>query len=89
LGLVGRGAGGAATVSGETSRGGRIPVNVSGGLKARGHPIGATGMAQICEIVAQLRGEAAERQVEGARVGLAQSLGGTGGSATVHILEGV
>jgi acetyl-CoA C-acetyltransferase len=87
LGLVDRGQAGAATVSGETSLGGRIPVNVSGGLKAKGHPIGATGTAQICEILTQLRGEAGARQVQGARVGLAQNMGGTGGSATVHILE--
>jgi acetyl-CoA C-acetyltransferase len=87
LGMVDKGRGGAATVSGETSLGGRIPVNVSGGLKAKGHPIGATGTAQICEIVEQLRGEAGSRQVKGARVGLAQNMGGTGGSATVHILE--
>jgi acetyl-CoA C-acetyltransferase len=87
LGLVERGRGGAATVTGETSLGGRIPVNVSGGLKAKGHPIGATGTAQICEVLTQLRGEAGIRQVKGARVGLAQNMGGTGGSATVHILE--
>ena len=61
---------------GETSLGGRLPVNPSGGLCSRGHPIGATGIAQICELVWQLRGDAGERQVEGARVGLAQNGGG-------------
>jgi acetyl-CoA C-acetyltransferase len=89
LGLVARGQGGAAAKSGETSREGRIPVNTSGGLKSKGHPVGATGIAQIVEIVAQLRGEADKRQIRGARVGLAQNMGGSGGSATVHILEAV
>jgi acetyl-CoA C-acetyltransferase len=87
LGLVEQGRGGAATEAGETALGGRIPVNTSGGLKSKGHPVGATGIAQLCEILAQLRGEAGERQVKGARVGLAQNMGGSGGSATVHILE--
>jgi acetyl-CoA acetyltransferase len=61
---------------GETALGGRIPVNVSGGLLSRGHPIAATGCAQVVELVQQLRGEAGDRQVEGARVGLAQCMGG-------------
>jgi acetyl-CoA C-acetyltransferase len=87
LGLVEKGRGGAAVEAGETAAGGRIPVNTSGGLKAKGHPVGATGIAQIAEVVAQLRGEADRRQVVGARVGLAQNMGGSGGSATVHILE--
>jgi len=68
---------------GETSLGGRIPVNTSGGLKAKGHPIGATGAAQIAEITTQLRGEAGPRQVEGARVGLTHTLGGN--TATVLV----
>jgi acetyl-CoA C-acetyltransferase len=87
LGLVPRGRGGAAARAGETSREGRIPVNPSGGLKSKGHPVGATGIAQIVEVVAQLRGEADKRQIRGARIGLAQNMGGSGGSATVHILE--
>jgi acetyl-CoA C-acetyltransferase len=87
LGFVGRGRGGPASKGGETSREGPIPVNTSGGLKAKGHPVGATGAAQIFEIVTQLRGEAGKRQIKGARVGLAQNMGGSGGSATVHILE--
>ena len=62
-------------------------MNTSGGLKSKGHPVGATGIAQLFEIRSQLRGDAAERQVKGARVGLAQNMGGSGGSATVHILE--
>jgi acetyl-CoA C-acetyltransferase len=87
LGLVAQGRGGAAAQAGETSREGRIPVNTSGGLKSKGHPVGATGIAQIVEIAHQLRGEADKRQIRGARVGLAQNMGGSGGSATVHILE--
>jgi acetyl-CoA acetyltransferase len=83
LGLVEPGAGGPAAEKGETSLGGRIPVNPSGGLKAKGHPIGATGAAQIAEIAAHLRGEAGRRQVEGARVGLAHTLGGN--TATVLV----
>jgi len=72
--------------SGETRLGGRIPVNVSGGLLSKGHPIGATGVANIVEIVQQLRGEAGARQVAQARIGLAHVLG-FGTSAAVHILE--
>jgi acetyl-CoA C-acetyltransferase len=87
LGFVPRGHGGAAAKAGETSREGRIPVNTSGGLKAKGHPVGATGAAQIFEIVTQLRGEAGKRQIKNACIGLAQNMGGSGGSATVHILE--
>jgi acetyl-CoA C-acetyltransferase/acetyl-CoA acyltransferase len=83
LGLVEPGAGGLAAEKGETSLGGRIPVNPSGGLKAKGHPIGATGAAQIAEIATQLRGEAGPRQVEGARVGLTHTLGGN--TATVLV----
>ncbi len=86
LGFFDRGKGGGGAVSGETAIGGRIPVNPSGGLKSKGHPVGATGVAQIVEVVKQLRGEAGERQVEGARIGLAQNMGGTGGSSVVHIL---
>jgi acetyl-CoA C-acetyltransferase/acetyl-CoA acyltransferase len=83
LGLVEPGAGGIAAEKGETSLGGRIPVNPSGGLKAKGHPIGATGAAQIAEIASQLRGESGRRQVEGARVGLTHTLGGN--TATVLV----
>ncbi|MGQ9559789.1 MAG: thiolase domain-containing protein [Candidatus Oleimicrobiaceae bacterium] len=87
MGFVPRGEAAAATTSGVTSLGGKLPVNPSGGLKAKGHPVGATGVAQIVEVVQQLRGEAGDRQVEGARVGLTQNMGGTGGSSLVHILE--
>ena len=83
LGLFEPGMGGAAAEKGWTSLGGKIPVNTSGGLKAKGHPIGATGAAQIAEIVTQLRGEAGPRQVEGARRGLTHTLGGN--TATVLV----
>jgi acetyl-CoA C-acetyltransferase/acetyl-CoA acyltransferase len=76
LGLFEPGAGGVAAEKGWTSLGGKLPVNPSGGLKAKGHPIGATGAAQIAEITTQLRGEAGPRQVDGARIGLAHTLGG-------------
>ncbi|UCE20289.1 MAG: thiolase domain-containing protein [Gemmatimonadota bacterium] len=87
LGFIEKGKGGTAAESGLTALGGKIPVNASGGLKAKGHPVGATGVAQVVEIVKQLRGEADKRQVEGARVGLTQNMGGSGGSTLVHILE--
>jgi len=88
LGFVDKGQGGKAVESGETAIDGRIPVNPSGGLKSKGHPVGASGVAQIHELVLQLRGQAGERQVPGnPRRALAQNMGGTGASATVHILE--
>jgi acetyl-CoA C-acetyltransferase len=87
LGLVEKGRGGKAVEEGLTARDGRFPVNPSGGLKAKGHPVGATGVAQAIEIVKQLRGEAGERQIKGARRGLAQNMGGTGGSSVVHVFE--
>jgi acetyl-CoA C-acetyltransferase len=87
LGLVAKGQGGKAVEEGLTARGGRFPVNPSGGLKAKGHPVGATGVAQAVEIVKQLRGEAGDRQIKGARLGLAQNMGGTGGSSVVHVFE--
>jgi len=89
LGLVETGHGGRAAREGITSLGGRIPVNTSGGLKSKGHPVGATGVAQVIEIVEQLRGEAGDRQVPGAAVGLAQNMGGSGASAVVHVLRRV
>ena len=90
LGLAPPGGGIRLTEDGATALGGRLPVNVSGGLIARGHPVGATGVAQIAEIAEQLMGQAGARQVEGARVGLAQMAGGLLGRdsavAAVHIL---
>jgi acetyl-CoA C-acetyltransferase len=85
LGFFEKGKGGASAESGESAVGGRIPVNASGGLKSKGHPVGATGIAQIVEVTKQLRGEADQRQVEGAKVGMTQNMGGTGGSSVVHI----
>jgi len=76
LGLCATGEGGRLAESGATGLGGRIPVNPSGGLLSRGHPVAATGLAQVSEVVQQLRGEAGGRQVENARVGLAHCMGG-------------
>ncbi len=88
LGFVKKGQGGPATVEGRTTFGGDLPVvNPSGGLKARGHPAGATGIAQVCEATWQLRGKADARQVKGARIALTHNVGGTGATAVVHVLE--
>ncbi len=87
LGFVEKGEGGIAFEEGVTRRDGDLPFNPSGGLKARGHPLGATGIAQAAEIVWQLRGEADKRQVEGAEIGLTHNIGGTGGTAIVHIFS--
>jgi acetyl-CoA acetyltransferase len=91
LGFCKEGEGGPYAESGATALGGALPVNPSGGLECRGHPIGATGLGQIAEIVYQLRGEAGDRQVEGARLGLIENGGGfiSNGEAalTIHILE--
>ena len=66
---------------------GRIPVCTRGGLKARGHPVGATGMYQILEVVQQLRGECAQTQVDGMQIGMAQNIGGSGATILTHILK--
>ncbi len=91
LGLAAPGDGGAAAERGETALGGRLPVNTSGGLECNGHPVGATGIGQVHELVTQLRGEAGDRQVPGARVGLAENGGGFLGfeeaAAAVTVLE--
>jgi len=87
LGLVERSQAAGAAASGLTALGGKIPVNTSGGLKSKGHPVGATGIAQVIEIFEQLRSESGARQVQGARLGLAQNMGGSGASSVVHILE--
>ena len=73
--------------NGDIEIGGRIPVNPSGGLLSKGHPLGATGVAQICEIAWQLRGQAGDRQVEGSKVGLTHCHGAQGDSCCVHILK--
>ncbi|HKO94436.1 MAG TPA: hypothetical protein VJU61_24950, partial [Polyangiaceae bacterium] len=88
LGLCADGEGGRLIDSGATALGGRIPVNVSGGLLSKGHPLGATGIANIYEIATHLRGEAGERQVEGARLGMTHVLG-LGSACAIHILERV
>lgn len=87
LGFTDKGKGGPFTEQGRTALEGPIPVNPSGGLKAKGHPVGATGVAQIVEIVEQLRGAAGKRQIPKARIGLTQNMGGSGGSSVVHIFS--
>ena len=79
LGFCEFGEGGPFSERGETAIGGRIPVNPSGGLESKGHPVGATGLGQVHELVTQLRGEAGARQVAGARVALAENGGGLQG----------
>jgi len=86
VGIAEKGKGGKALEEGITEIGGKFPVNPSGGLKARGHPVGATGVAQVVELVLQLRGEAEKRQVDGAEKALAVNIGGTGATSIVHIL---
>lgn len=87
LGFAEPGKGGELIRSGRISMGGDMPINPSGGLKAKGHPISATGLAQVYEITNQLRGNCGERQVKDATIGLTHNIGGAGGSVTVHILK--
>ena len=91
MGFCPEGEGGIHALTGATRLGDRQPINTSGGLECRGHPIGASGLAQICEIGLQLRGEAGRRQVEGAKIGLAENGGGNIGveeaAMCIHILE--
>jgi len=87
LGFCEPGGGGDYVESGATGPDGERPVNLSGGLKSKGHPIGATGTGQIAEIYKQLRGEAGERQVEGLQCGLTHNVGGSGGAVAVHVFE--
>jgi len=87
LGYFEKGTGGKAVEEGHTHLTGKKPINTSGGLKSKGHPVGATGIAQAIEIVEQLRGEAGKRQVKNAKVGLTQNMGGSGGSSIIHIME--
>ena len=85
LGFCKAGEGGKLAESGETKLGGRIPVNTSGGLKAKGHPVGATGTGQAYEVYLQLTGRAGKRQVRDAEIALTHNVGGSGATATVHI----
>ncbi len=87
LGFCRPGQGGKLVESGDTALGGPLPVNTSGGLKSKGHPVGATGTAQIAELYLQLTGQADRRQVKDADVALAHNLGGSGATAVVHILR--
>jgi acetyl-CoA C-acetyltransferase len=86
LGFVPRGCGGPYVFEGHTALTGERPINTSGGLKAKGHPVGATGVAQICDLVLQIRGEAGERQIPRHSLGLAENLGGSGATCVVSIL---
>ncbi|WP_254837607.1 thiolase C-terminal domain-containing protein [Natronomonas marina] len=87
LGLVADGEGGPAAEEGRTARDGDVPINPSGGLKAKGHPIGATGAAQIVELVEHLRGEAGERQIPDAERAVAHNLGGDAATTVVSVME--
>jgi acetyl-CoA C-acetyltransferase len=86
-GFCERGQGPRAALDNEITIAGRIPVATMGGLKARGHPVGATGMYQIVEVVQQLRGEASANQVADAKYGMAQNIGGSGSNIVTHILK--
>ncbi|MDE1821315.1 MAG: thiolase domain-containing protein [Euryarchaeota archaeon] len=86
-GLLPKGEAPSATMEGRTRLGGALPINPSGGLKAKGHPLGATGVGQVCEIYHQLRGEAGPRQVPGAERALAHNVGGSGATAMVHVFS--
>ncbi|HDN81631.1 MAG TPA: thiolase domain-containing protein [Methanomicrobia archaeon] len=87
LGFFKKGEGGKAVEEGITSLDGELPINPSGGLKAKGHPVGATGVAQVVEAVTQLRGKAGKRQIKDAEIGLTHNIGGSGGTAVVHIFS--
>lgn len=86
LGFVRKGEGGPFAADGHTAIDGTLPINTSGGLKSKGHPVGATGAAQICDLALQIRGAAGERQLERHSLGLAQNLGGSGATSVVTIL---
>lgn len=86
-GFAERGQGPRLGLDNEIRPNGRVPVCTRGGLKARGHPVGATGMYQIVEVIQQLRGECAETQVQGAKIGMAQNIGGSGATVITHILQ--
>lgn len=89
LGFFKKGKGGFAVAEGKTSKDGIIPINLSGGLKSKGHPVGATGIAQIIELHEQLTGKAGKRQLKNAKIGLTQNMGGSGASCVINILEAI
>lgn len=89
LGFVEKGKGIVAVREGQTARNGEIPLNPSGGLKSKGHPIGATGVGQVVETYEQLTGTAGERTIKGAEIGLTHNFGATGASCAVHIFQSV
>jgi acetyl-CoA C-acetyltransferase len=86
LGFAKKGEGGPYTMEGQTCPSGEKPVNTSGGLKSKGHPVGATGVGQICDVALQIRGDAGELQLKRHSLGLAQNLGGSGATGVVSIL---
>ena len=87
-GFFKKGEGGKAVEKGETSLGGKFPINMSGGLKARGHPVGATGVAQVVDVVFQLRHELSkDRQVKGAKIGFTLNFGGFGNNVVAFVLR--
>ena len=86
LGFVKKGEGGPYSLAGCTASARQRPINASGGLKSKGHPVGATGVAQIFDLAQQIRGEAGERQLARHSIGLAQNLGGSGATCVVSIL---
>jgi acetyl-CoA C-acetyltransferase len=88
-GFAPKGRGVQLAIDAEIGIGGRIPISTMGGLKARGHPVGATGVYQIIEVVQQLTGQAGANQVQGARIGMAQNIGGSGATVVTHILGAV
>jgi acetyl-CoA C-acetyltransferase len=87
-GYAARGTGWQLAADGDIRLGGRLPLTTMGGLKARGHPIGATGLYQLCEIVLQLTGRAGANQLDNAEVALMQSVGGVASTVVTHILAG-
>jgi acetyl-CoA C-acetyltransferase len=87
LGFCKAGEGGKLIDEGQTHLGGKIPVNTSGGLKAKGHPVGATGIAQACEIYLQLTNQAGKRQVPGAEIGLTENVGGAASTGVIHVYQ--
>jgi acetyl-CoA C-acetyltransferase len=86
-GFAERGEGPRLALDGQITPSGRIPIATQGGLKARGHPVGATGIYQVVEVIKQLRGDAGNTQVNGARIGMAQNIGGSGATIITHIFQ--